>query len=135
MELSGEGRAAGEKRLIEVKGISRLSCYRLKSGFLIRLLDMGLDRGANRAVTYDLADGARRRGLLAGVQVRSAPVLDLADPCDFFMVVENFGRKEVDFTREQQAHNQGAHPEFPPIFSPASHSGFALSLFGLNMSA
>jgi hypothetical protein len=44
------------------------------------------------------------------------------------VVVKDFGRKEVDFTREKQAHNQGAHPEVVPMFSPASHCGFALFL-------
>jgi hypothetical protein len=58
-------------------------------------------------------------------------VLDLADPCDFFMVVKNFGGEKMDFAREQQAHNQGAHPEFLPIFPPVSHPGSALSLLGL----
>ena len=121
--------------MIEVGRISHLSCYRPKSGFLIGLLNVGLDRGANRAVTYDLADGAERGGLLAWVQERPTHIIKLADPRNFFMVVKNFGGEKMDFTREQQAHNQGAHPEFLPIFPPASHSGFALSLFGFNLPA
>jgi hypothetical protein len=49
------------------------------------------------------------------------------------MVVKDFGRKEVDFTRQQYAHNQGAHPVLVPTFSPASQlEGFALS-FGLDL--
>ena len=116
----------------EVGGISRLSSYRLKSGFLVRLLNERLDRGANRAVTNDLAKGAERAEFLGGVQVGSTMVLNLADPGNFVMVVKDFGRKEVDFTREQHAHNQGAHPVLVPIFSPASQlDGFALSWFGL----
>jgi hypothetical protein len=45
------------------------------------------------------------------------------------MVVEDFGTIEVDFTREQHAHNQGAHPVLVPIFSARPHlKGYALSL-------
>jgi hypothetical protein len=70
--------------------------------------------------------------LLGGVQVGSALVLNLAYPGNVVMVVQDFGRKEVNFTREQQAHDQGSHPEVLPISSPASHDGFALSWFGPN---
>jgi len=62
------------------------------------------------------------------VQVCSSVVINLADPGNLVMVVKDFGRKEVDFTCEQHAHNQGAHPILMPIFSPAFHlGGFALS--------
>ena len=47
-------------------------------------------------------------------------VLNLADPGNFVMVVKDFGSEEVDFTGEQHAHNQGAHPVLVPTFSPAS---------------
>jgi hypothetical protein len=46
--------------------------------------------------------------------------IKLADPCNFVVVVKDFGRKEVNFTREQYAHNQGTHPVPAPMFSPAS---------------
>jgi hypothetical protein len=69
------------------------------------------------------------------VQVRSTLVLKLADPGNFAMVVKDFGCKEVDFTREQQAHHQGAHPVPVPMFSPASQLGsLALSWLGLDVS-
>ena len=42
-------------------------------------------------------------------------VLNLADPGYFRMVVEDFGRDEMKFTREQHAHNKGARPIFVPI--------------------
>ena len=102
----------------------------------IGLLNKRLDRGANRAVTNDLAKGAERTEFLGGVKVGSTMVLNLADPGNFVMVVKNFGREEVDFTREQHAHHQGAHPVLVPKFSPSSQlDGFALSWFGLNLSA
>jgi len=81
-----------------------------------------------------LADGAERGDLLAWVQERPTHIIKLADPRNFFMVVKNFGGEEMDFAREQQAHNQGAHPEFSPIFPPASQWGFALTLSGLEFS-
>ena len=42
--------------------------------------------------------------------------IKLADPCNFVVVVKDFGRKEVDFTCEQYAHNQRTHPKFVPVF-------------------
>jgi hypothetical protein len=63
-------------------------------------------------------------------------VLNLANPGNFVMVVKDFGRKEVDFTREQHAHQQGAHPILVPTFSPASQlEGLALSKLGFNLPA
>jgi hypothetical protein len=47
--------------------------------------------------------------------------LNLAGRCNFTMVVKNFGTKEVDFTRQQHAHNQGAQPMVVTIIAPASH--------------
>jgi hypothetical protein len=47
-------------------------------------------------------------------------VLNLADPGNFRMVVKDFGRKEVDLTREQHTHHQGAQPVLVPTFSPPS---------------
>jgi hypothetical protein len=44
------------------------------------------------------------------VQVASAQVLNLANPGNFRVVVKNFGREEVDFTREQHTHHQGMRP-------------------------
>jgi hypothetical protein len=135
-KLSGERRGAGKQRWREVGGISRLSSYRLISGFLFRLLNMRLDCGANRAAADDLAKGTERTEFRGGVQVGSTMVLNLADPGNFTMVVKDLGRKEVDFTREQHAHKQGAHPILVPIFSPASHlEGFALTWFGFKLSA
>ena len=58
--------------------------------------------------------------MLAGMQEGATLVIKLADPCNFVVVVEDFGRKEVDFAREEYAHNQGAHPVPMPMFSPAS---------------
>jgi hypothetical protein len=61
-------------------------------------------------------------------------VLSLADPCNFGMVVKNFGGKKVDFTRQQHAHHQGARPVFAPAFTPASQlDGFALSRFRVRL--
>jgi hypothetical protein len=54
--------------------------------------------------------------LLAGMQEGAPMEIKLADPCNFVVVVKDFGRKEVDFTREQYAHNQGAYPKFVPVF-------------------
>jgi len=127
--LSGERRGAGKKRWREVGGVSRRSSYGLISGFPVRLLNNRLHRGANRAAANDLAKGAKGSEFLGGVQVGSTLVLKLADPGNFVMVVKNFGRKEVDFTRQQYAHNQGVYPVLVPTFSPASQlDGFALSL-------
>ena len=47
-------------------------------------------------------------------------VLNLADPGYFRMVVEDFGRNEMNFTREQHAHDKGAHPIFVPIIPHGS---------------
>ena len=47
-------------------------------------------------------------------------VLNLADPRNFLMVVKDFGSEEVDFTGEQHAHHQGAHPVLVPTFLRAS---------------
>ncbi|MGA2986149.1 MAG: hypothetical protein ABSG32_20280 [Terriglobia bacterium] len=91
---------------------------------------------ADRVATNDLAKGAEGSEFLGGVQVSSTMVLSLADPGNLVMVMKDFGRKEVDFTCEQHAHNQGAYPVLVPIFSPASQlEGFALPWFGLNLPA
>ena len=119
-KVSGERRAAGKKRWCEVGGISCLSGYWEISGFLVWLLNNRLDRGANRTAANDLAKGAQRKGYLGGVQVCSTRVLNLAHPCNFVMVVKDFPRIEVDFTDEQQAHNEGPYPRLVPIFAPAS---------------
>jgi hypothetical protein len=71
---------------------------------------------ANRTVSNDLAERAERAEILGGVQVGPIRVLNLADPCDFRVVVKDFGSKEVDFTGEQHPHHQGAHPVPVPIF-------------------
>jgi len=47
-------------------------------------------------------------------------VLNLADPGYLRMVVEDFGRDEMKFTREQHAHDKGAHPIFVPIIPHGS---------------
>jgi hypothetical protein len=63
-------------------------------------------------------------------------VLNLADPGNFVMVVKDFGRKDVDFTGEQHADNQGAHPVLMPSFSPAPQlAGLVHSWFELDVSA
>lgn len=49
-------------------------------------------------------------------------MIDLADACYFRVVVKNFGRKEVDLTREHQTNNDGSHPELLPIFARPPHS-------------
>ncbi len=113
-----------------------LANHRLVIRFLDRLLNNGLNRRANRAVTNDLAKGAERSELLAGVQVGPAMVLNLANPGNFVMVVKDFGRKEVDFTREQHPHHQGMHPILVPIFSPPSQlDGSALYRLGFKLSS
>ena len=113
---SGQRRGAGEKGQREVGGISRLSSYRLISGFPVQFLNNRWDSGTNRAATCDLAKGADRADILGGVQVCSTGVLNLADPGNFIMVVKDFGRKKVNFTREQHAHHQGAHPMLVSLF-------------------
>jgi hypothetical protein len=63
-------------------------------------------------------------------------VLNLADPGNFVMVVEDFGREEVDFTGEQHAHHQRVYPVLMPISSPASQIyGFALFRLEFKLSA
>jgi hypothetical protein len=74
--------------------------YGLIIGFLDRLLNKRLNGGTNRAAANDLAKWAERSKFLGGVQVGSTVVLNLADPRNFIMVVEDFGREEVDFARE-----------------------------------
>src|SRR5208282_2644373 len=113
-KLSGERRGAGKKRWREVGRISRLSSYKLKSGFPVLLLNDRLDGGANRAVTNDLAKGAERAEFRGGVQVYSTLVLNLADPGNFAMVVKDFGSKEVNFTCKQHANDQGVYPVLVP---------------------
>jgi hypothetical protein len=81
--------------------------YRLIGGFLVGFLNKQLGRGANRTAANDLAKGAQRDGSLGGVQVCSTTVLNLAHSGNFVMVVKDFCRIEVDFTDEQQAHNEG----------------------------
>ena len=54
------------------------------------------------------------------MQVGSAPVLDLADPGNFRMVVEDFGGEEMNFADEQHACNQGVHPIIVSMISQAS---------------
>lgn len=48
-------------------------------------------------------------------------MLQLADPGDFVMVVKNLGAKKMDFTRQQQAHNQGVRPGIMPMISSTCH--------------
>ena len=103
--------------------------YGLISGFLIRLLNNRLDRGANRAITNDLAEGAIRPEPLGGMQERATVIIQLAELGNIGVVVKNFGREEVEFTGKQHAHNQRAHPKLMPVFSPVSHVDvFALPL-------
>lgn len=118
------------KRWRWVGGISRLSSYRQKSGFPLRLLNHRLNRRANRTVPNDLAEGAERAGFLGGVQGCSARALKLAEVGNAAaMVVEDFGTIEMDFAREQHADDERAHPVLVPIFSSGPHlNGYALSL-------
>ena len=103
---------------------------------MVRLRGHRLDRGANCAITRDLAEGAERSKILGGVQVGSTMVGNLADPCAFVMMVKDFGSEEVDFTREQHPHNQGMYPELVSIISPASQlDRFSLSKFGFKLPA
>jgi hypothetical protein len=52
---------------------------------------------------------------LCSVQVRSAMVFDLAEPDNFCVVVKEFGSVDVNFTRQQHAHDQGAYPVPVPM--------------------
>ena len=64
------------------------------------------------------------------MQVGPTPVLNLAGPGNLFMMVEDFGGKEVDFTREQHTHEEGMHPSVVPRFPPAlQRDSFALPFF------
>jgi len=113
-----------------------MSRYGPISGFPVRLLNNRLDRGANRAGTNNLAEGAERAEFRGGVQVGSTLVLNLAGPGNFAMVVKDFGRKEVDFTREQHAHDQGAYPVLVPTFPQRLNLAVSLFLlYGLNLPA
>jgi hypothetical protein len=120
-KLSGERRGAGKKRWREVGGVSRQSSYRLISVFPVWLLNERLHGGASRAATNNLAEGTERAEFLGGVPACSTTMLKLADPCNFAMVVKDLGTKEVDFTRQQHAHDQGAQPIIVPILAPAPH--------------
>jgi len=72
---------------------------RLKSGFLMRLLDVRLDRGTNRTAPNDLAQGAEGGGFLGGLQGCSTLVVKLADTGNSAaVIVKDFGGIDVDFT-------------------------------------
>ena len=62
---------------------------------------------------------------MARVQIGAALMPDLAEAYNISVVVENFGRKKVDLAREQQANNEGSHPELLPVFSGPFHSKVA----------
>jgi hypothetical protein len=53
-------------------------------------------------------------------------MLNLTDPGNFGMVVEDFGGEEVEFAGEQHAHHQGVHPILVAIFSPPSQRMISL---------
>jgi hypothetical protein len=59
-----------------------------------------LDSRADRTVANNLAKGTEWAEFLRGVQVSSTLVRSLADSGNFIVVVEDFGREEVNFTRE-----------------------------------
>ena len=86
----------------------------------MQLLNECLRRRAYRTIAHDLAKRAERSEIWRGVQIGPAPVLDLADPRDFGMVVEDFGGEEMNFADEQHASNQGVHPIIVSMISQAS---------------
>ena len=92
----------------------------LIGGFAFRFLNEYLDSGAYRTIAHDLAKRAERSEIRRGMQVGSAPVLDLADPGNFRMVVEDFGGEEMNFTDEQHACDQGVHPILVSMIPQAS---------------
>jgi hypothetical protein len=114
-KLSGERRTAGEPRLRDFEGISRLLTYKLITGLQVLFLKGQLNCGANRAAPHDLAKGAERSAVLRSVEIRSAMVLNLAEPDNFRVVVKKFGGVDVNFAREQHAHDQGAYPVAVPM--------------------
>jgi len=70
------------------------------SGLPDRIWNERFDCGANRTATNDLAKWANRADFRGSVQVRPALMLDLADPRNFDMVMEDFGGKQVNFGAE-----------------------------------
>ena len=123
VELSGKRRGAGRKRQCDSGGALRLSGYGLKSGFLIRLVKLRLDCGADRAAANDLAERAERVKIRVGMQVASARVFNLARPGDFSVMVKDFRREKMRFTREQHPNHKGAHPGLMAMISPAFQFG------------
>ena len=108
------------ERCREVGRKSFLSIQGVVSGSPVRPLNVRWDRGANRTAANDLAQGAERGGFLGGAQDYPARALELTEVGNSAaVVVKDFGAKEVDFTGEQHAHYQGAHPVLVPIISPA----------------
>ena len=107
--------------------ISDRSSYRLIARVPDGRRNKRRSRRADRSAPSDLAKRTERIGFLSGVQIGPTLVLNLAYPCHFAVVMKDLGRKEVDFTREQHAHQQGMHPVIVPTFSPTSQvDGFAL---------
>jgi hypothetical protein len=93
------------------------------------LLQYRLHGRSNGTITNNLAKGTERNKILGGVQVGTTLVLNLTDPCYFFMVVKYLGGKKVEFTHEQHAHYQGVNPVLLPVSPPTPDlNGFALSL-------
>jgi len=76
---------------------------------LAQLLEEGSDRGANRAAARNLAEGTNSAQILARVEVRCAVMRKSADRHHRVMVVEDFGGKEVDLTRQRQADEKSLH--------------------------
>ncbi len=87
---------------------------RLGDGLIARLpvgfFNGGLQGGANRTRANKLAKGTEGISFLGGVQIRSAPVLELASAHDDVVVMEDFRKEQVDDRGEQHSHEQGTHP-------------------------
>ena len=114
--LLGEWRRTGWQCLRQVAGRAPRSRARLIGGFPLRLLYLGWDGRAHRAIANDLAKGADRSQILRDVQVGSTRVRNLADSGNFRMVVEDFGKEEVEFTGEQHTYHQGIGPIATSMF-------------------
>jgi hypothetical protein len=80
-----------------------------------------LDRRTDGTAANDLAKGAERGEFLGGLQRRCALASAHTDAGNAAVVVmKDFGRVDVNFTREQHADNQGAYPGLVPYLFPAS---------------
>jgi hypothetical protein len=101
--------------------IARRTNNRLVGGFVVGPVKEGLDGGANRSITRNLAqrtDGAESGN---GMQVSLPGVGNPASLRIFFVVVKGFRGKKLKLCSHQHAHDKGVQPDLEPGFLSASH--------------